>query len=505
MSLVYANAVCTISATASATPSGGCFRSKQPFQNSCLLRSKGEFSLVVRSPKQDTEILEDLFEDKVESAPLTKRGWTFQERYLSKRVLHFCDGDVFFECNEMQASEYHVQGVPYSKRTNIRADGTLHSSALLQRLNMADEHFTRESQQERYQGFSTRPVSRPGRWRTKTITRVNPNRDYKTQPQKEAELASLSALFGLRGAFQLVLRSSGKQPAENMEFHQCWYDMIEQYSTRGLSWHTDKLMAVAGVAYFIQEYAGRIFLAGLWMSTLPFNLLWTREDPASVGPRPIRNLPTWSWASVDGVISHRLKVPLPRDGKGQKSAKSPVERYRTTWQDIRYYIDKIDSNSVEPLLSHNSLIHNTALRLSCALIPFDPDLKDCSLNFIPDIALDDFATVESRDETGKVDIEEPNSKENNECLVGESSNVKTTAEAHSQKFWWMPVLSFKNDKLGTPGKVQWHGLVLRQRIVPSKTAAYERVGYYWMALSDSAFKSLLRGDKELVKCGIRLY
>ena len=34
MGLVYANAVCTISATASETPSGGCFKPKKPFQNS---------------------------------------------------------------------------------------------------------------------------------------------------------------------------------------------------------------------------------------------------------------------------------------------------------------------------------------------------------------------------------------------------------------------------------------------------------------------------------------
>jgi hypothetical protein len=43
---------------------------------------------------------------------------------------------------------------------------------------------------------------------------------------------------------------------------------------------------------------------------MPFSLLWTRLG--SCEPGPSRSVPSWpwSWASVDGIISHRLKVFL---------------------------------------------------------------------------------------------------------------------------------------------------------------------------------------------------
>ena len=97
--------------------------------------------------------------------------------------------------------------------------------------------------------------------------------------------------------------------AEKMEFHQCWYEMVEQYSGRALTRpRDDKLMALAGIANLIQKGGDHTFVAGLWIQSLPLNLLWTRHD-SDQPPRgrPLRNLPTWSWSSIDGVISHKLK------------------------------------------------------------------------------------------------------------------------------------------------------------------------------------------------------
>jgi hypothetical protein len=51
---------------------------------------------------------------------------------------------------------------------------------------------------------------------------------------------------------------------------------------------------------------------------------------------------------------------------------------------------------------------------------------------------------------------------------------------------------------------------LRQKSVPGKVAAYEKVGYRWLSLSDEASGKYLGvgdGDEhsEMVRCGIRLY
>ncbi|KAF8454835.1 heterokaryon incompatibility protein-domain-containing protein, partial [Kalaharituber pfeilii] len=131
MGLVYANAICTVSATAANNSEKGCFFPKKQFFDdpSCILRRQRGFSLVVRSSiQQQVPVVTEMFNEFVEQAPVTTRAWTFQERVLTSRILHFCDGFVFFECNTLRASEYHVDGVPYPRRSNVRTEGALVSA-----------------------------------------------------------------------------------------------------------------------------------------------------------------------------------------------------------------------------------------------------------------------------------------------------------------------------------------------------------------------------------------
>jgi len=143
MGSLYANAVCTISATASDSAYGGCFYDKRPFMENtiCVLRKQGDMSLTVTSDASQEASLDKLFDEHVEGAALTKRAWPFQERVLSSRVLHFCDGFVLFECNTLRASEYHIEGLRYQQKPNIRADGAHHSMTEIQKLYEREEHY----------------------------------------------------------------------------------------------------------------------------------------------------------------------------------------------------------------------------------------------------------------------------------------------------------------------------------------------------------------------------
>jgi len=38
------------------------------------------------------------FEEDILLSPLSKRGWTLQERLMSKRIIHFCKGQIYWEC-----------------------------------------------------------------------------------------------------------------------------------------------------------------------------------------------------------------------------------------------------------------------------------------------------------------------------------------------------------------------------------------------------------------------
>ena len=53
---------------------------------------------------------------EMEGEPITTRGWTLQERYLSTRTLHFGTSQIFFECAQCFLAEDHcsVADMPYT-------------------------------------------------------------------------------------------------------------------------------------------------------------------------------------------------------------------------------------------------------------------------------------------------------------------------------------------------------------------------------------------------------
>lgn len=91
-----------------------------------------------------------------------------------------------------------------------------------------------------------------------------------------------------------------------------WAGLVRGYTRGKLSYGSDKLLAIAGVA---GQYAGRNrlrpgdYLAGIWRGNLPGALLWRIEGGR--GARSWR-APSWSWASLDGVVN------LPEQGVGKQ-------------------------------------------------------------------------------------------------------------------------------------------------------------------------------------------
>lgn len=108
MHLVYANSACTISATASEGPDEGLFR----------LRTARE-TLVghIKVPFADGkprrfDVWDQHHMQRLTHGPLTHRGWVFQERILSPRVLHFTKTQAVWECFEMSKSEMFPRWSP---------------------------------------------------------------------------------------------------------------------------------------------------------------------------------------------------------------------------------------------------------------------------------------------------------------------------------------------------------------------------------------------------------
>ena len=89
--------------------------------------------------------------------------------------------------------------------------------------------------------------------------------------------------------------------------HHLWNKIVQAYSSSLLTVGDDKLIALSGIAKRQQAQLKDQYIAGLWRSFLPSQLLWSVKDCRqinnfpSVRPSKYR-APSWSWASVDGVV-----------------------------------------------------------------------------------------------------------------------------------------------------------------------------------------------------------
>jgi hypothetical protein len=111
MGSIYASAYLTIAATSAQSTNDGFLRRESSSQavampyRSCedgLLH--GEFYLQPESYEKTTE--------SIRSSTWSQRGWTFQERLLSARVLHFCKHRLCFECRGCNMSENNLDDEP---------------------------------------------------------------------------------------------------------------------------------------------------------------------------------------------------------------------------------------------------------------------------------------------------------------------------------------------------------------------------------------------------------
>lgn len=102
----------------------------------------------------------------------------------------------------------------------------------------------------------------------------------------------------------------------NDPFRDAWMRVVVQYSSRTLTRDTDKLIAISGLVQMLRDSMNpqnglvATYLAGIWLESLPRQLLWQVPDPRLSTHRATRPLkyraPTWSWASIDGHIEFEI-------------------------------------------------------------------------------------------------------------------------------------------------------------------------------------------------------
>lgn len=100
--------------------------------------------------------------------------------------------------------------------------------------------------------------------------------------------------------------------ASNLHLFTRWGNLVREYSRRTLTQSTDKLVAISGLANEIGIRSGARYMVGLWMEGLHVGLGWRAVSENTLRKRapPECNEPSWSWASVDGVIGYSTAKPF---------------------------------------------------------------------------------------------------------------------------------------------------------------------------------------------------
>ena len=92
-----------------------------------------------------------------------------------------------------------------------------------------------------------------------------------------------------------------------------WYDLVQKYTRRQLTFAKDKLPALSGLARQIHTLTKARYVAGLWIghpTTIITCLMWTpvrEDDDTKLVAYPANNgSPSWSWTSLVAEIEHLL-------------------------------------------------------------------------------------------------------------------------------------------------------------------------------------------------------
>ena len=251
MNGIYGSAYLTIAATSAISSTEGFLRRSQEMACSIAVYEATRTELAFRLTL--TEMLDGgnqgSWMDSIEKARWNTRGWTFQERLLSKRVLHFTARKIFWECRMTDGSEENEPPRDPSYRIPWLREGCYCESGSLAK------------------------------------------RDVR------APKACFDNWYSIVSMYAVELPLRGRKLT------------VSRYSFRELSYETDVLPALSGLAHSF-EAVHKVekptdtndYLAGIWRNDLPKGLLWTLHDSGDASRYSQYIAPTWSWASIKGQI-----------------------------------------------------------------------------------------------------------------------------------------------------------------------------------------------------------
>lgn len=257
MHSVYRNAAFCIAATVAIDGTVGLFhdrnaQSLEPFQLDLVWRTNEKKLAQAPIATKCSFAWPDAY-TRIDCAPLNQRSWVAQERYLSRRILHFTRKLVFWECPDGITCETHTEELP----------GWLQSG------NNFDNLYS-----------------------LKTV--VND-----IQPSNEFRFPDLPDDY----------------PDHPDEVYWFWCKFRALYTSFQLTKDADILIALSGIAQDVSERLNDDMVAGMWRRRLVEDICWCIKINPNKPWRPmVWRAPSWSWASSRQIVkASRLGYDLNTD------------------------------------------------------------------------------------------------------------------------------------------------------------------------------------------------
>lgn len=284
---VYAGATITIVAANSNSTIAGIHFSRPENVHAatqCSLRWDSSTTVSLRA-------VSHISRQDAKSSSWFTRGWTFQEGLLSPRTLSYGRDQMIWDC------AYHSE------------DESGHIGVLDQKYDSKDLlHKLRKKQ-------------------TNRMSRAMQNLSLHTYAFL-SEVDNRRAKLGIPSK-SLSTTGYNMQESWGLDPYVRWSEMVEQFSVRNLTYKTDILPALSGIAREFSMITKETYISGMWKSYLLASLLWRRQALRKIAKisqyeldlqfythidwkkRESYLAPSWSWASIDAGRAYLEPYPFP--------------------------------------------------------------------------------------------------------------------------------------------------------------------------------------------------
>jgi hypothetical protein len=212
-------------------------------------RTEPMFVRVPADPKSENQFYftnqpDSDFEGQVKSKRLTTRGWVMQERFLSRRTIHFSNDQWYWECGD------HI----------ISEDGWRHDFSPLK----------------------------------SNIT-----------PSLRASLEDSTMAIGKVFKSEENYTGDGQNGVPTPYTEVLWAQILRAYSNTELTFWSDKMPALQGLANRFSKLTGSTYLFGHWIKeniSMPLSLMWYASQDGGIEMNNEHQTPSWSCLKGNGPV-----------------------------------------------------------------------------------------------------------------------------------------------------------------------------------------------------------